>query len=466
MGASESALAGLLEEQAQRTNATTSRPGEVSVVHVGSMPVPIGELFRLLRDAPSRPVRSGHLGNWEEIWRGRAGLVDYNRYICRDDDMAAPLLHTHTGTENGDRTLGDTIYLPGGIVSDGDYRRLPLHELVDGQFHPLCESESRCCAYVYVDEGGEFRPLVESRIDECTGHFSDAGTIADALLHREAEVRRLLESALRDAMNDGQPLRLDDVIGGSVDTRGRRGHGMTQHGTHLRCDGTSYETVHAVVDAIIETLQDGSVEHRPTSPRDDGKHRPLLGAAMVIALTAVLHHSAPTPTAPAVHLHWGAISMSGYPPRSGGYFARRSTRRALRNLARAFSQVEAFDRVIRFALLPAPVLSLLPPAEFETDAALTSELFEQVLDTRPPGADPNVAQAEIDDRVDAWLDASRDRLSGYYTRRFFGARSVQHASVALPTDGRPARPESFERLTVQQGSMILGALLTSGERRG
>lgn len=463
--ASRSALAGLLEEQAQRLNSTANLPGEVSVVHVGLMRLPMGDLFRLVHHAHSRPVRSGHLGNWEEIWRGRVGLVDYNRYICRDYDMATPLLHTHTDTESGDRTSGDTIYLPGGVVSDGDYRRLPLHELVDGQFRQLPESESRCCAYVYVDEGGEFRSLVEARIGECTDRFSDAGTIADALLQREGELRQLLKSSLRGALSDSQPLRLEDVVGGSVDTRGRRGSGLTLHGTNLQCNGTSYSTVGAVVDAIIETLQDGSVNHRPPAPRDDGMYRPLIGAAMVIALTAVLHTS-PISTSRSLHLHWGAISMSGYPPRSGGYFARRSTRRTLRNLARAFAQVEAFDRTVRFALLPAPVLSLLPPAEFDTDVALTAELFERVLDTRAPGADPNVAQAEIDDRVDDWLEGSRDQLSDYYKQRFFRARSVQHASVSLPDDGRPASPESFERLTVQQGSMILGALLTNGERRG
>lgn len=84
----------------------------VTITNMGMLATKVSDILRLIPTAPKVPVRSGHVGNWNEIWAGRTGLVDYNRYICRDFAVGAPLLHCHTSVENVDRTDGDTIICP------------------------------------------------------------------------------------------------------------------------------------------------------------------------------------------------------------------------------------------------------------------------------------------------------------------------------------------------------------------
>jgi len=63
--------------------------------------------------------------------------------------------------------------------------------------------------------------------------------------------------------------------------------------------------------------------------------------------------------------------------------------------------------------------------------------------------------------VQVWLDKHRDELSDYYLDRFGRARSVLNGSAAVPSDGRPADLGPLGELTMQQASMVLGALMTA-----
>lgn len=456
----------LFSEQDAKLGTTVQRGTGVTVTNLGVVTATVGEIFELAHVAGHKPVRSGHIGNWGEIWRGRVGLVDYNRYICRDFEMGAPLLHTHTAIENEERSDGDSIYLPGGVVEDGRYHRLPLFERANGTFRPLPADSSRCCAYVYVQVDGAFISLPRARFPECGNNFDDASTIPDRLLSNEALLREYLGAAVRGAIASPNPnSRLEEVLGGSVDTRGRRGAAPIIVDGVFVCEETSYRSVEALVDAAVECLKDGSVGRLPQLVRDDGDFRPMLGAAFVIMLVALFDNEDVSPSEGRLHLHWGAVSMSGYPPKSLGYFSRRSTRKTLRNIAAALSGAAGPSRHVRFGLLPAPILSLLPPREFERDVTLMQELFERVLNgTVAPGADPNVAQAEIDAVTDRWLDEARRTASDYFLRRFAVARTVQNESSVLPADGQPAELGAMANLTMQQSSMLLGSLLTSGAR--
>lgn len=448
----------LLDEQDARDLRGNARPA-VRVNHLGSSDRTVREVFDAVSALPTPAVRSGHVGNWREIWRGQVGLVDYNRYICRDLRLGVPLLHAHTFTENRDFSTGDTIYLPGARITGEVYERLPLFIKDGTDFHPVPEHDSVCCAFTYVHEGGRMTPLLSARADEIR-EIPGAMTIPTLLTQDEDLLRRTLRALLDAALDDDNGLTLEQLLGSSVSRQGQRGSAPRAVSGGFDAEGTWYESPRTLVDAAVQALRYGSADHDGIHDHEQrsGEYLPLLGATALLVLTA--YHDCYR-SGSDVHTHWGAISMSGYPPLSQGYFARRATRKTARSIGEALRSLPEFRFDLRFALLPAPVLSLLAPAEFETDRELVEGLLDTVISTtEPPTSDPNPASEHISRIVRNWLQENRENLSDYYLNRFGLARSVFNGTDGIPQDGTPAALSRLNDLTMRQASMVLGALMT------
>lgn len=218
-------------------------------------------------------------------------------------------------------------------------------------------------------------------------------------------------------------------------------------------------------EAAITGLRFGSLEPGEVhaAPQPEYEFLPLLGAATALALVADL--DCQEAGGDSVHAYWGAISMSGYPPVAGGYFGRRATRRTLHDLGDGLAKLHEFDFGVRFALLPAPVLSLLPPAEFSMDCELVDELITTVLKTtQPPGADPSGAVADISGVVRTWLLEHRGRLTPYYLNRFGLARSVFNGTAEVSADGAPHGTTLLGSLSMRQANVLLGALIEEAKQ--
>lgn len=428
------------------------------VVHLGQSDQSLSEVLAAVAAHPGSAVRSGHVGNWDEIWRGRVGLVDYNRYICRDLGLGVPVIHAHTFTETADLGDGDTIYLPAGRIRRRAYERMPLFVKRDDELAEVGPGDSVCCAFALIGTDGGVVPLVQARSTELA-HFSGATTIPTALCRDEILLRRALRALVDHALDVSDGLDLDQVFGSSVSHQGARGAAPRPSGAGFDVNGTSYRDRDELVAAAVLALRYGTDDpggvHEDPQPSD--RYLPLLGATTVLTLVAYLDCHA---SGSDLHAHWGAISMSGYPPISGGYFGRRATRRTLRKLGEALGTLDDIDPTMRFALLPAPVLSLLPPAEFSTDCTLVDDLVTTVLEkTEPPKADPSGAVTEIRDVVRRWLRDHQQRLSPYYLNRFGLARSVFNGTAEVPSDGAPHDPAQLGALTMRQASILLGSLI-------
>jgi len=459
----------ILDEQDARDLHGQSAP-IARVNHLGLSSRSVADVFAAVRAHPRPAVRSGHIGNWSEIWAGRVGLIDYNRYICRDFGMGRPLLHAHTFTETADLSDGDTIYLPAGRIRHRRHERIDVHVKEDDTFRPLAEGESVCCAFAYAPADGGMTSLLHLRAAELAG-IPGATTIPTFLTRDVPLVRRALTGLLEATQGPTATLPLDHLFGASVSRQGARGRAPRRTGTGFRVEDTDYPTGRALVDAAIEALRYGSLEQTDLQRQRQpvGQHLPLLGATAVLALVAYVdcYGAGDASGSQGVHAHWGAISMSGYPPLAGGYFGRRANRRTLRQIGEALATMPEFAGPLRFALLPAPLLSLLAPAEFDGDRQLVDALIGTVLDsTDPPAADPSRALREITDVVHVWLDKHRADLSPYYLNRFGRARSVFNGTEAVPSDGRPAESGLLGRLTMQQASMLLGALIAATTAAG
>lgn len=434
------------------------------VYHLGLSDHLVSDTLAAVATRPRPAIRSGHLGNWEEIRRGRVGLVDYNRYICRDYGLGIPVVHTHTFTENADLTDGDTIYLPAGRIERSSYERLPILVKRGEMLQPLDPNDSICCAFAYLYTDSGPLPMVAARAAELSG-FPGATTIPTMLCRDEQLLRRALTALIAQALDAPGGLTLDQVFGSSVNRQGRRGEAPIAVKGGFVASGTRYSSRESLVDAALEGLRFGSLEpgdvHAADAPEND--YLPLLGATTVLALVAYL--DCRVGGGDPVHAHWGAISMAGYPPLSGGYFGRRSARRALRQLGEGLAELPdfAFDR--RFALLPAPILSLLPPAEFGADCERVDDLITTIVKTtEPPGADPRRAVTEITGVVRTWLAEHGPSLTPYYRNRFGLSRSVFNGTADVPTDGAPHDASLLGTLTMRQGSILLGALIEDAKQ--
>lgn len=434
------------------------------VHHLGLSDHLVADTFTAVANRSRPAVRSGHIGNWDEIRLGQVGLVDYNRYICDDLGLGVPVIHAHTFTENADLTDGDTIYLPAGRIHRRRYERLPIYVKRGDTLHPVDPTDSICCSFAYIDTDTGPAPLVQTRAAELV-EFPGATTIPTMLCRDEGLLRRALHALVTQVQDTPSKLTLDQVFGSSVNRQGQRGEAPVATEEGFVANGTRYASREELIDAAIEGLRFGSLEpgdaHSAEAP--EGDYLPLLGAATVLALVAYLDcHDAGSDT---VHAHWGAISMSGYPPLSGGYFGRRATRRALRQLGVGLGVLPEFAFDVRFALLPAPVLSLLPPAEFDADCALVDDLITTIVKTtEPPGADPSRAVTQITGVVRDWLAEHGETLTPYYRNRFGLARSVFNGTAQVPTDGAPHGVSLLGTLTMRQASILLGTLIEEAKQ--
>jgi hypothetical protein len=456
-------LSEILDEQDRRDLHGAPRPA-VRVNHLGMSGRTVREVLAAVSSLPRAAVRSGHIGNWTDVWRGRVGIVDYNRYICRDLGLGVPVLHAHTFTETRDLNDGDTIYLPGGRIVQGRYERLDLFVKEGTRFRPVADGESVCCAFAFVRGEDGIEPLLAVRTREVDG-IPGAGTIPTLLTSDGRLLRDALTALVTAADGGAGGLTLEQVFGSSVNRQGLRGGPPRRSGSGFEVEGTRYGSSSALVEAAVMALEYGSTGHldHHAQAQPTGEYLPLLGAAALLTLTA---HWDCRGGSDGVHAHWGAISMSGHPPLSQGYFGRQATRRLVRLVGEAMRPVLDLPCDVRFALLPAPLLSLLPPAEFVADCEAVDELFRRVLErTTPPGADPSAAQEQISQVVTDWLAGHEGVLSDYYLSRFRAARSIVTEARRVPDDGSPADVARLGQLTMQQASMVLGALLTRAGAR-
>lgn len=434
------------------------------VYHIGLSDHLVADALAAVAARPRPAIRSGHIGNWDEIRLGQVGLVDYNRYICKDLGLGLPVVHAHTFTENADLTDGDTIYLPAGRIHRRSYERLPIFVKRGAALEPIDPADSVCCSFAYIDTGDGPAPLVQARAAELA-KFPGATTIPTMLCRDEGLLRRALHALVGEAQDTPGGLTLDQVFGSSVNRQGQRGEAPIATVEGFLANGTRYDSRDALIDAAIEGLRFGSLEPGDVHAAEasEGKYLPLLGAATVLTLVAYLDCS--QAGRDTVHAHWGAISMSGYPPLSGGYFGRRATRRTLRQLSEGLAILPEFAFDVRFALLPAPVLSLLPPAEFDLDCVLVDDLMTSIVRTTdPPGADPSRAVTEITDVVRRWLAEHGETLTHYYRNRFGLARSVFNGTAQVPANGTPHDPSVLGTLTMRQASILLGALIEEAKQ--
>jgi hypothetical protein len=443
-------------------------------VHLGMRDTPIGTLLDLLRNEPGlSPPRSGHIGNWENIVRGRSGATDFNQAICTQG-YGYPLIFGFTQTETEDGLRGDGVYRPGSIIRDDRMHALDLYTWDGRSFARRTRERALFCPFVMTEQDSSLVNLTALHVER----MRDMQQVlpfrleTDLILRHEDTVRSALTVLLEAAALRPNPRReYADLIG----------HLAGLDGTVQRCEvrrdgrgyliGTRrYASTSELVDHALLTLRAVSdpaafaagIADLPTA-------LPVVSHLLLDVLSAYfgahypdLGESDQLPTKPFnAHLHWGARDMAGYPPARRGYFVQKSTARSLRTICATLGAHLPGVDPLCFLLLPASVFMLCPTTAHQRDAELVSALIRSVRratpagDTRSPEAITEAARSA----VEAWLSTEGAALSPYFRHRFRPRGTVLHPDK-LPSSSRPVEPEGFRELTFRQAGLAVGAMVS------
>ena len=457
----------------------TGQGGAFAPVNLSTRDIPVGTLLdALAAEEGLLPPRSGHLGNWEDIALGRSGPMDFNTAVC-GGGHGFPLIYGFTQTE-ADEPGGDGVYLPGSLVEGGRRRLLPLFTWDGRAFVRRDRSRPLFCPLVQTEVDGEPTPLVEvhwRRMQAIPGYRFELE--ATRLVAHGPLVVDMVCVLLAEAGRKENPRRaFAELISHAVRLDGRVARcELRPDGTGYVLDGHRFASARELAQAALLPLQALTepssffgrmgdlppvlpmMSHLLTTVLSAlfGADHPDVSAITGAAQPADLagstapsdHRSTPGVTEDGfrVHLHWGARAMAGCPPRRGGYFARKSTARALRGitgpLVRDFNEAHP----LCFVLLPAPVFMLCPPDTSAGDAENLADLFKAVL---------SVPGEQAYETALGWLAGHRDGLSVYLLDRFRDGSGVPHDGAGREPS-RPVEPYGFRELTLRQASALVAA---------
>lgn len=455
----------MLEDFAERASG-------FSWVHMGTQDLPIRRFLSVLRkhNAILAP-RSGHLGNWQDIARGRAGMIDYNKAICAERGLGYPLIHSFNQTETHALDAGDWIYLPGSIVDGNKRHELELHAW-DGQaFSAVDRKQALVTPFVQARMEGKLVPLNElhrGRLASLGGF--DFHYMADVIAGRESFVRELLRAMVEDARAQKDPKEaLQLIFSGAVSLGGVHDRlDIELDGSGYRLGAARFSSTEALVDAAmlpILAATDSSAFF--SSMGSHPAQLPMMSNLLLALLFAVLDtHLFKVPPAQRsawhhpcnVHLHWGAIGMAGYPPRKRGYFTQRAALRTMRDLSQLLVRNVREVAPIYFVLMPASIFTLCPTDAHPRDAQLVDDLLSRTHTAAKGLRDNDQLLKAIDAVVRDWWTAAGKELSPYYINKFSSRRSVLN-ETALPDSSSSVEPPSFGQLTCREASFLVGSLI-------
>lgn len=448
-----------------------SRKLAFSWIHLGTTDLQIGRLLDLIRKNPALlPPRSGHMGNWEEIVLGRAGVMDFNKAICAQG-FGYPLIYSFNQTEDGGMQHGDWVYLPGSVVENGVRTELPLFTWDGTQFVRRDREYPLFTPFVLTEANGQRLPLTKIHWRRMK-QFSEFQFRLEAsvVYDHEALVRSILGVLIEEAQQQTNPRRaFQDLLSHQVSLDGRMTRAdLERDGQGYRMGEEYYEDLDKLVNAaMIPFLAVLKPDAFFAGIADYPAYLPLPSNVLSGVLSAIF--SAHYPGHPVdrsrmtqpfnPHFHWGARDMAGYPPVRKGYFSEKSTIKSYRKICQTI--IDQFPEVdpVFMVLMPAVVFALCPTNLHYGDVERMATLILRVKESTDHLADqPDLMMDAVKRAVAEWLPLAQDGLSDYFLNRFYRRRGILNEGK-LHVYSEPVEPQGFRELTFRQACMIVGALI-------
>lgn len=434
-------------------------------IHAGNLQVKIGDTIRFIKKNKSiLPLRSGHLGNWQEIFNGRSGALDHNNIVCTEKNIGYPYIMDFNQTENDTMNNGDTVYLPGSVISNRCRQKLSLFTWNGKNFENSSREFSYFAPFVLANIGGQLTSLTEIHRQSIAA-FNNVKFYSALMVDNKEMISLIVKELLEYIIKNNCAVKLEDIINRAVSPNGI----VMQCKLHFKNGGfylhnTYYSSIESLVETIFIVCQSA---YNPTffinNVKSFPQNMPLLSLQFHYILCCILNtHYNPSilqqhkyiinNTMLNCHLHWGAYDSAGYPPCSKGYFRKKA--KEIGKLHELIMHLFSNIKPIFFVLLPSAIFNLLPTSAYENDYKLIDQLFLSIL--RISDSDPKILMNSIKNKVKDWLDTNQKNISSYYLNRFAKRRCV--FSGVLFEKSHALNLSSFEELSIQQACMILGAI--------
>ena len=440
--------------------------------HLGTVEVEIENILSAIqRYEELTPLRTGHLGNWQNIFDRRACAIDYNSIIAADLDLAKLCIFDLNMTESDDQEDGDWIYLPGSSVSGTSRRPLPLLGHVGGRLIPLEHSLARYVPFMWTQRPGDgLVPLVryhKQRAASVDGF--DFEYQSEAIVDSHERVRAMLIDAVEricatpGATADRMLGLLFDksvVLEGKMD----RLDLTYRQGIFELEDGTRFEGADHLVDAAFLPMLAAADPDKFWSDLGSAPSRfPMFSGPLIAFLLAALERhfipsargAKPMPFSP--HVHWGALGMAGYPPYKRGYFAKNV--KHSRKIYDLLITPDSGLPPIYFMLLPSAIFHLYIHNALTQDQPPIERLIDRVhRETDGLRGKSNLIAASIRTIAEEWVSKEGLNVSSYLRAKFANRRSVLNDADLPDPGGALIEPAGFRTLTCLQACMLVGAL--------
>jgi hypothetical protein len=435
-------------------------------IHLGETDLKIGRFLNLIRNEEGLlPPRTGHLGNWEEIVSGRAGMMDFNKAICTNQ-YGYPLLYCFNQTEDENLTQGDWVYLPGSLIENGQRKELDLYTWNGSVYAKRARTKPMFTPFVQTRINGELVSLVEVHKEKLKSYEDFLFKTETSLIIEHQEfVKRILKVLIESAKKQKNSRRaLQDLFSHAVSLDGKMERTIIEFNDNgYQMGSAHYESTSKLIEAAllpyhaVENPKEffGNIQSFPES-------MPLFSNILSGVLSAILesHYPFGSPKANKTdklinfHFHWGARDMAGFPPIKKGYFAEKSTRKSYRQICNVL--IKEFKEIspIYFLLIPSVIFSLCPTNIHEKDKALLSLLFKEVINQRELEND----YTDIMKLVERWFNKNKGILSDYFNNRFRSKSGILQKEELNVSSSIPLEPEMFRELTFREACIIVGAL--------
>ena len=413
--------------------------------HLGKIHINFSEIKQLFREHSHQAPRSGHLGNWLDISKGKAGPLDYNWPICFHEKLGIPHIYDLNITESRDLSSGDSIYLPLSKVSSG--KREILKGYINGKI--IDHKKSFFTPYVTVESNDGLIRLKKYH-DTRNSLKIPYRYESDLICGNHDMFYNLLIIALNESANGKFPLaRIIDRI---VEKNGQvKKIKPVFVNSGIKINNRFYD-----YENIIEYLYDTYLCISKNVDELKYIDRPLLSQTFTSFLSLYFNKNISINHEDIIfHFHWGAIGMAGYPVKKDGYFD--TDVRYIRKLFDIFYK-NGIDKHIYFILIPSVPYLLWYHADYEDmDKGPIENLLSNVKYSKLTNIDLLQSQNIVDSVVNKWL--KENTLSGYFLGRFMNPRTVLYEASGLSVRGLKM-PDGFDDLSIPLLTMIIGSLIT------
>ncbi|MBG9590195.1 DUF6025 family protein [Cytobacillus firmus] len=441
-------------------------------IHMGVTDIKIGDLQKVLKEYKQLvPPRTGHMGNWEDIANGRAGMIDYNKSVITDLKLGYPLIYSNNQTEDSSMLQGDWIYLPGSKVQYGKKEELELFSFDGTEFIKRDRNSSYFTPFMLTKIENTMTPLTSYHWENMKHLVEFKFRMFDSLVvERWDLVSSILQTLVQYSLSE-QLFGIGDIFAHQVTLSGEVNRSDINYlgNNKFKVGNTLFESANELISAsMLPLLAVSNPNNFFNNIATYPKNVPVISKSVTTMLFAILNTHIPTntdneanklnyPFSP--HFHWGALSLGGYPPYKKGTFSNKDNIRLLKEMKKVIIENYPEINPSFFVILPAAPLTIFPtsaqPGDHEYLRNLVSRVQQNTVGLENK---PNLMLKAVEATVTDWLNENKGFLSEYFLNKFTNRRSVLN-SIDLPEYSEIVEYEEFSNLTFKQGCMIVGSLL-------